>query len=274
MKIAKIFALLLLLASVTLTLLLVSRTATHDRNWVETQVRLPQIKFDGDRVAIQNIRNFSYAADRSIIEVAYYDRTYDLGQLTSVSYGLSHFAEFDGLAHTFLSFGFADGTYLGLSIEARREVGEAYSPVKGLFRSYELIYVLADERDIIGVRSHIRGERVLLYQLDLAPGAGNRLLRAMLTEAQMLNEQPRYYNTLVDNCTTGIVKHARRVPTWRRLFDYRIALPGLSDALAFDLGLIGNGRSLAEARSQATIDPKGSSLEATDFSAALRKGLG
>ena len=274
MKIVKIVGVLLIVGVAALAVTLFLRAATHDLDWVQAQARLPQIAIDGERVVIENIRDFSYAADRTVTDAAYYDRAYDLGQLTSVWYGVSHFAELEGLAHTFLSFGFADGTYLALSIEARREVGEAYGPVKGLFRNYELIYVLADERDIIGARSHIRGERVQLYRLDLPSEARTRLFRAMLAEAQALNAEPRFYNTFVDNCTTGIVKHARRVPAWQRFIDYRIILPGYSDGLAYGLGLIGAGQTLAEARARATIDPAQLPLDAPDFSAALRLNLG
>ena len=93
----------------------------------------------------------------------------------------------------------------------------------------------------------------------------------MLTEAQNINAKPQFYNTLTDNCTTGIFKHARRLPAWRRLFDYRIVLPGYSDGLLFNHGLIGAGGSLTEARRRATINPDLVSLEAADFSAALRE---
>lgn len=271
LKAAKIVGVLLVLAGAALALSVFARSASHDRDWVQAQAQVPQITFEGDLVTVQNVRNFSYATDRSVTEAAYYNRTYDLSELTSVWYGISHFAEFAGMAHTFLSFGFADDVYLTLSIEARREVGEAFSPVKGLFRNYELIYVLGDERDVIGSRSHIRGERVQLYRVSLTREVSAELFRLMLTEAQNINAKPQFYNTLIDNCTTGIFKHARRLPPWRRLFDYRIVLPGYSDGLLFDYDLIGAGGSLTEARHQATINPDLVSLETADFSAALRE---
>ena len=124
---------------------------------------------------------------------------------------------------------------------------------------------------MIGSRSHIRGESVQLYRVNLTKEVTAELLRLMLTEAQDIAAKPRFYNTLIANCTTGIFKHARRLPAWRRLFDYRILLPGYSDGLLFDLGLIGGGRSLTEARRRATINPDLVSLDAADFSAALRQ---
>lgn len=271
LKAAKIVGVLIVLAGVALGLFVSTRSASHDRDWIQAHSQLPQITFEGDLITVHNVRNFSYANDGSIAEATYYNHTYDLSELKSAWYGISHFAEFAGIAHTFLSFGFADDAYLTLSIEARREVGEAYSPTRGLFRKYELIYVLGDERDVIGSRSHIRGERVQLYRVNLTQEVSAQLLRLMLTEAKNIDAEPQFYNTLTDNCTTGIFKHARRLPAWRRLFDYRIVLPGYSDGLLFDLGLIGVGGSLTQARRRATINPDLVSLDAVDFSAALRQ---
>lgn len=270
-KAVKILAVLFGLAVAVVALSVLTRSASHDRGWIQAHAQLPQISFEGTLVAVQNVRNFSYANNRDIVEANYYQHTYDLSELESAWYGISHFAEFKGVAHTFLSFGFSDGAYLTLSIEARREIGEAYSPARGLFRKYELIYVLGDERDVIGNRSHIRGETVQLYRVNLAPETSAELLRIMLTEAQKISAKPQFYNTLTDNCVTGIFKHARRLSAWRRLLDYRILLPGYSDGLLFDLGLIGSGQSLAEERIRATIDPDLVSLDAPDFSAALRE---
>ena len=269
-----ILVVLLVVGTGALSVLIMSKTASHDRDWASDHARLPVIAFTDNLATIQNIRNFAYSADGRVETAAYYDRTYDLREVSSVWYGISHFSDFEGLAHTFLSFGFSDGTFLSLSIEARREIEETYHPVRGLFREYELIYVLADERDVIGLRSHIRGERVLLYDLQIQPDVGARFLRALLMEAAAITQTPRFYTTLTDNCTTGIVRHARRVAWWRRVLDYRIVLPGYSDGLAHDLGLLGEDISLEEARSGARIDPTKVPLDSELFSAAIRAALG
>ncbi len=273
-RILTILAILLVVGAGALSVPVMSKTASHDRDWASGQARLPVIVFTDDLVTVQNIRNFAYGADGRVEAAAYYNRTYDLREVSSVWFGISHFSNFDGLAHTFLSFGFSDGTFLALSIEARRETKEAFHPVRGLFRNYEIIYVLADERDVIGVRSHIKGERVQLYELQIQPDVGAHFLRAMLMEAAEITQTPRFYNTLTDNCTTGIVRHARRVPAWRRVLDCRIVLPGYSDGLAHDLGLLGEDISLEEARNRATVDPSQVPLETEQFSAAIRATLG
>lgn len=254
------------------SLVLLLRSPSHDRSWAREHARLPEITFDGDAAIVRNIRNFRYDADGGIVDPAYEDRRYDLAQLTSVWYGVTQISRFEGIAHTFLSFGFANGDYLAVSIEARREVGESYGPVRGLFRNYEVIFVLGDERDIIGLRSHIQEDPVRLYRIRVSPGEAAELLRAMLAEADEINRTPRFYNTLTDNCTTGIAKYASSMPAWRRLLDYRIVFPGYSDRLVEDLGLLDVGSSLEEARRRAVIDLGAIPFDGDDFSARLRVG--
>ena len=254
-------------------LVMMLRSPSHDRVWAQEHALLPAVAFAGDTASVRNLRNFRYQRDGTVAEAVYEDRDYDLSQLTSVWYGISQISRFQGIAHTFLSFGFADGTYVAVSIEARRQVGQDYGPVRGLFRAYELIYVLADERDVIGLRSHVLGQPVRLYRVHVAPDLAAQLLRAMLAEADEINRTPRFYNTLIDNCTTGIVKYATPMPAWRRLFEYRIVLPGYSDRLVFDLDLLGEGMTLAEARQRSAIDPGGVPLDGADFSTRLRQAF-
>lgn len=266
---------LALLAGVGLfSLVLLFRSPSHERNWAPDHARLPEILFDGDIATVRNLRNFRYDAHGGIVDPAYEERRYDLSQLTSVWYGITQISRFEGVAHTFLSFGFADGEYLAISIEARREVGESYGPIRGLFRNYEVIFVLGDERDIIGLRSHIQKDPVRLYRIRATKDEGAELLRAMLAEADEINRTPRFYNTLIDNCTTGIAKYAAPMPAWRRLLDYRILLPGYSDRLVGELGLLDPNASLGEARRNARIDPARVPLQADRFSAGLRQALG
>jgi hypothetical protein len=245
------------------------KTPSNERHWPPEQAVTPVAAFDGERVTIDGVRNFRYAGDGTPTRETYETRSYDLSTLREVWYGISHFGGL-GLAHTFLSFGFANGEYLVLSIEARREIGESYKPFAGLWNNYELIYVLADERDVIGLRSHVRKERVLLYKLIGTQETGIRLLRTLLEKANALSQAPAFYNTLMDNCTNGIVRHAERLPAWRRYLDYRFLLPGFSDRVAYDYGVIDTDRPLSQLRREAEIDPAGIDLDAPDFSQAIR----
>ena len=267
--IIKFPAYLALGTGVILALVLSFRTPSLDRDWKTEHAVLPQAAFDGNLVSLRNIRNFAYRPDGTIETARYYDADYDLAMLSSVWYGISHFADY-GLAHTFLSFGFEDGRFLTVSIEARMEVGEDYDPILGLLRNYELIYVVADERDVVGLRTHIRSERVLLYQLAMTNSKAEALLRSLLDSIENVRRRASFYNTLTDNCTTNIVKYAERVSFWDRWFDYRILLPGYSDGLAYDLGVIATDRPLEQVRNAAYLDPLRTTLGDPEFSFKIR----
>ena len=249
---------------------LLLKSPSHERAWKQEYAELPSVDIAGDRVAVTKVRDFSYGDDGTVIEARYHDTTVLLSNLASVWYGISHFEDF-GLAHTFLSFGFADGRYLVISVEARQEMGESYGPLKGLMRNYELIYVVGEERDIIGLRTHVRKERVLLYELALSATRARRLFLQMLENIDRIYRQPAFYNTLTDNCTTNIVKNAERISTLQKLFDYRILLPGYSDGLAVDIGAIATDLPLDELRESARLDPRGIALDAPDFSTRIRR---
>ena len=253
------------------SLVLLLRTSSHDRDWMPGHERLPAVVFDGDVAVVRNVRDFRYDASGAVVEPRYEDRTYDLSRLDSVWYGISQISSFKGIAHTFLSFGFSDGSYLAVSIEARREVGEGYGPIRGLFRNYEVIHVLGDERDVIGLRSHIQRLPVRLYPIRIAQEEGAWLLRSLLLEADEINRTPRFYNTLIDNCTTGIAKYATPMPAWRRLLDYRIVLPGYSDRLVRDLDLL--EPAIAESGMPMMLDPMRGSIESDRFSQDIRLEL-
>lgn len=272
-RIVKYLGYLALGAGALLALVLFFRTPSLEREWKTEYAVLPQAAVDGDLAALRNVRNFDYNPDGSIAAANYHDADYDLTKLTSAWYGVSHFADY-GLAHTFLSFGFEDGRFLVISIEARQEVGQNYGPIKGLLRNYELIFVVADERDVVGLRTHIRSERVLLYQLTLTKPKLEALLRSLLASVEEQRRDPSFYNTLTDNCTTNIIRYAERVSLWQRWFDYRIVLPGYSDGLAYDLGVIATDGGLEQVRKAAYLDPSRTTLDDPDFSLKIRGGAG
>ncbi len=245
------------------------KSPSHQRDWKPEYAVLPQAEKAGDLVTIRNVRNFSYDPDGGLRNADYDDRSYDTSTLVSMWYGISHFSDY-GLAHTFLSFGFENGEYLAISIEARQEVGESYHPIAGLLRNYELIYLAGDERDIIGQRSHIRGERVLLYQVLVDEASVRQMFRNMVERINEIGEAPEFYNTLTDNCTTSILRYAERLTIFDRYFDYRVLLPGYSDEVAYDLGVLSTERPLAELREKARIDPAVTAVDDPDFSRKIR----
>src|SRR5690606_20776437 len=177
-----------------------------------------------------------------------------------------------GFAHTFLSFEFADGQYLVASVEARMRPEQNYHPLFGLIRQYNKIVVLGTEADIIGLRSHIHSEQVLLYPLQLEAAQTTYLFQALMGDAQQLVELPEFYNTLLDNCTTNLLKHAPGYRFYTSLVDYRLMLPGYSDAVAWEKNWINADQPLEKLREQARINPALTKPEAENFSQMIRRG--
>ena len=175
---------------------------TNHADWIPEVAQAPTAITGGDWVTIANVRNFAWRTE-SDFEPRWEERRYDLRQLERLDLVASYWAG-DAIAHTILSFGFKDGSQLAASIEIRRRVGQDYSPVAGFFRNYELVYVLADERDVIRLRTNVRHEQVFLYRLKTPPEAVRALFVAYLREVNMLAQQPEFYNTLTTNCTTQI----------------------------------------------------------------------
>ncbi|MEE8607126.1 MAG: DUF4105 domain-containing protein [Nitrospiraceae bacterium] len=246
-----------------------AKQPSHQRDWKTEYAVLPQAFFQGERLTIHDLRNFTYNPDGSVRVARYEDRTYDLSKLEGLWYGISHFFDY-GLAHTFVSFGFQDGEYLTISVEARQAKGQSYHPLRGLLREYELIYLATDERDVIGVRTHVRGERVHLYEVKVETEKMRRLLFIMLGTMNEIYQTPTFYNTLVDNCTTNILQHAERLSVWDIYLDYRGLLPGYSDSLIYEIGALDTSVPLEELRRKSRIDPAVTAIDDPEFSRKIR----
>ena len=203
--------------------------------------------FRGSTVEVRNVRNIHYRST-SDYDVRHYDATFDLDSLDSVWYLVEQFKGMPGPAHTMVSFGFRDGRYLAVSVEIRKEKGEQFSPLRGLFKQYELMYVVADERDVIKLRANHRHDDVYLYPVRTTPERRRRMFVEMLERATALADAPEFYNTLVSTCTTNIVRHVNTIAPRRVPLSYKVLLPGYSDELAFDLQLIDTDLRLEEAR--------------------------
>src|SRR5262249_47968878 len=175
---------------------------------------------------------------------------------------------------TLVSFGFG-GEYVAISVEIRKERGEVYSALKGLLRQYELMYVVADERDVIGLRTNFRRDPVFLYPVKTTREQMRRMFLEMLARANRLAVEPEFYNSLTNNCTSNIVAHVNTLAPHRIPFSYKTVLPAYSDSLAYELGLIPTDRAFDQVQAAHRIDliaqraPIGA-----DFSAAIRANMG
>jgi hypothetical protein len=226
---------------------------SNDRDWIPEHRLLASADIDGDNLHVKNVRNCEFYSYRDCL-VDHDDRAYDLAKLQSVDFVMVPFNESPALAHTMLSFGFADGEYLGVSVEVRLERGESYSPTLGMFGQFELIYVVADERDLIRVRTEHRDVDVLVYRARATPEQARRLLVDVMQRVNQLRDHPEFYDTLSNNCTTNIVRHINQLAPGRVPYDYRVLLPGFADHLAYELGLLDTSVPFAELKARARIN--------------------
>lgn len=244
-------------------------TPTNDGPWKGLFERLASAQISGDQVEIANFRRARYDASGEPATINWENRSVDLSALKDVWFGISVFAE-PGLAHTFLSFDFGDGDPVVISVEARQRPGQEYGALAGLFDRFHLTYVIADERDIIGLRTHLRREEVFFQPLSISRETAVTLFRDMLARTNALIDQPGFYNTLTTNCTNSLIRDAD-FPAWRRYLDWRLLLPGYSDRVAYEFGILDHSYTLADLRAIARLDPASFSMETDDMSAQIRR---
>jgi hypothetical protein len=244
---------------------------SNDRDWLPDVAVAPTLAFDGDRVTVHGVRNFHYRSE-SDFDVRWEDRTYDLAQLQSLDLLMSYWGPVD-YCHTFLSFGFADGEHLAVSVETRKEVGESYSTWGGFFKRFELVYVYGDERDLIGVRAVHRGENVYLYRLRASRERLRELFHSYADFANGLAAEPQFYGVLRNSCGVNILH--RVAETGRVVLVGRDALlNGHWDKNLHDRGALDPTLPFEELRKRSLIDARAKEApDAPDFSRRIREGL-
>lgn len=248
--------------------------ASNYRDWSPQFSRLPYATALPDgRVQLINIRNNLYLTELDFVP-QYYDREFDLQDVQSVDFILVPFQNAPFMAHTMVSFRFSDDTYLSVSAEIRTEKGEEYSPVLGLGRQYELTYVVADERDLIRLRTRHRNAEVFLYRTTATAEQAQALLVDMLERVNRLASKPEFYNTVTNNCTTNVVNHVNRLRQNKLAFSWQVALPGYSDKFAWEQGLLDRSVPFEELRRSARInDLADVHYDDPDFSKLIRQRI-
>lgn len=243
----KILLALVVLAVVAYTILVIAVRPSNDRDWTTDQAVLPYAEINGDQVSVHNIRNFSYTST-SDYTPNYYDTTFDLSKIKNVYFIVEPFSGYVGAAHTFLSFEFEDNRFVSISVEIRKEKGESFSAVKGVLRQYELTYVIADERDVVKLRSNYRKDKVFVYPIKTTPEKMRAVFLNMIERANKLKDKPVFYNTLFSNCTTNLAKHVNEITPGRVSWNITYLLPENSDKYVYDVGLIDNTLPFDETR--------------------------
>ncbi|MGR9085915.1 MAG: Lnb N-terminal periplasmic domain-containing protein [Gammaproteobacteria bacterium] len=244
---------------------------SNDRQWQPDVAKLAYAAFDGDTVTVHNIRNFDYRSEFDY-RPGYYTKTFDLNKLEGVDL-IAVYWMGPAIAHTILSFDFGGNDHLAISIEARKELGEGYSTVKGFFRQYELIYIVADERDVIRLRTNYRKdppEEVYLYRVQGPLENGRRLFLKYMKKINELNTDPAFYNTLLDNCTTAIWLNTRINPE-HLPFSWKILLSGYVPEYLYESDRLDTRIPFSTLQKQAHINRRAQDADqASDFSTRIR----
>jgi hypothetical protein len=249
----------------------ISIRPSHDRIWRPEVAVMPRAVIDGDRVHLIGVRNFDYRT-RDDFTVRYEEREVQLSHLTALDFYVSYFMP-GPVGHTFLSFIFDNSPPLSISIETRPEVGESFAPVASMFKHFELIYVVGDERDLVGVRANYRHEAVYLYRLNTSPDDARRLLLIYLARINELADRPEFYHLLTNSCTINIVRYANAAGRVGRL-DVRHLLNGLIDGYLYYSGRIDPTLPFDELRQRSQINEAAQAADgAPDFSQRIRASL-
>ena len=244
---------------------------SNDRNWQPDVAILPSAEFDGDRIVLRNVRDNVYRTETDYT-VRHYNTTVRLSELRSLDVFLVYWGS-PAIAHTILSFGFASGQYVAISIETRKEKGEDYSAVRGFFRQYEITYVVADERDVVRLRTNYRGEDVYLYRLRGPIESIRAIFVSYLRYVNGLREQPVWYNAFTHNCTTAILGHRPPAST-RAVGGWKTLLNGYIDELMYDQGLLDHSLPFRELKARSHINKVAQAAnDDPAFSTKIRAGL-
>jgi hypothetical protein len=256
-----------------LVLLFFQIPASNDRDWQPEVAVTPYATINGDLVTIHGVRNFDYRSETDFTP-HWEDRAYDLRQLDSVDIIAVYWAG-KAIAHVMVSFGFQGKDYLAVSIETRKEKGEEYSTLAGFFRQYELVYIVADERDVVRVRTTYRQpqEDVYVYRTRAPLRNIRRIFLDYIKTMNDMHKRARFYNTLTTNCTTSILMHTRMNPESPPM-SWKILLSGYVPDYLYDLGRIDTTMSFAELEKLSHVNARAHAADKDPaFSQRIRDGL-
>jgi hypothetical protein len=249
--------------------------ASNDRTWPADVARTPWAEIDGDRITLHEVRNFTWRSEADFTP-AWETRSVSVADLEAVDLIASYWMG-DAIAHVMVSFVFGHTPPVLVSIEARKEAGEPYSTLLGFFRRYELVYIVANERDAIGVRTNVRAdppEDVYLYRLTAPKEAARRLFLEYVRQINLLHQQAEFYNTATTNCTTMVLIN-NRVNGPVSLLNWKILLSGYLPELVYERGRLDHALSFPDLRRRSRVNDSArtAGLDAPDFSARIRDGL-
>jgi hypothetical protein len=266
LKLAIVFGAFAVVVSWWLTL-----KPSDDRLWQPDVAETAWAQINGDEVTVHNVRNCDYRTETDFTP-QWETRTVRLSQMTGVDVAINFWGS-PWIAHPIVSFQFSDAPPLCFSIETRKTVGQQYSAVEGLYRRYTLIYIVADERDVVRLRTNYRREDVYLYHTLASPEQARERFREYISTVNILHESPRWYNAVTSNCTTSI--RTQRAVEKRAPWDWRILFNGKIDEMLYQDNTIATaGLPFTELKQRSLINERARAANKdTDFSRVIREGL-
>jgi len=245
--------------------------ASNDRLWADDVAKIAGGTVEGDRVTLHNVRNFDWRSNSDYTQ-RWETRVYDLEQLNAVDMIMSYWRG-PAIAHMLVSFGFAAGEHVAFSVEIRRDKRQQYSEIGGFFKEFALSVIAADERDVIRVRTNVRGEDAYLYRVRMPLAAMRSLFLGYLGESNRLSGTPRFYNTITANCTTLVYHMMQRIVGYLPL-DFRILVTGYFPEYVYKVGGLDQRFALAELRALGRITERARQSDRSDtFAADIRRGI-
>lgn len=247
-----------------------ARRPSHDRDWARDVSVLPWAEIEGDRVVLHGIRSCRYRSEGDF-DLVHREDVFDISRLVDVDLFHVYWGS-PLIAHTMFSFGFDDGRRVCLSVETRREADEVYDALQGFFRQFEVIYVWGDETDLVRLRTDHRGEEVYRYRLQFPIERLREVFVEYLRMTNELRERPKWYNAIVDNCTTTLIGHAKPILNPDSTFDWRWLANGRLHEVMHERGSIDNSIPLEELRRRGFVNGRvPSEVEGVEYSRRLRE---
>ncbi len=242
-----------------------------DRDWADDVAQTVGGRIEGSVVTLDKVRDFEWRSN-SDYTPRWSPRSYDLARLHSLDMIVSYWAR-PSIAHMLISFGFSQGDYVAFSVEIRRDKRQSYSEIGGFFKEFELIVIAAEERDIVRLRTNVRREQTYLFRLNVEPAVMRALFLAYVAEANALVREPRFYHTIMGNCTTVLYRMLRRIV--RRLpFSYRVLLSGYMPEYFYGIGYLDQRYPLEALRVFGYVSERGRRADQSPtYSTDIRRGI-
>jgi Domain of unknown function (DUF4105) len=246
---------------------------SNEANWRADVARTAWAEIDGNRILVHNVRDCDYRSETEYSN-CWSDRTFDLSQLRGVDFFFVNWG-IPWIGHPIVSFDFGQNQHLAFSIEARYRVGQTYSSILGFFRQYELIFIVADERDVIRLRTNYRkAEEVYMYRTNVPVHIARKLFLTYIAYLNRLNDHPEWYNAVTKNCTTTINREISEDLPDPKPWTYRLLLNGTLDQLLYERGrLVTGGLAFPDLKAREHINPYAETVgQSPEFSALIRTG--